>query len=205
MIVAAEGPSAAGKSTWANTFLSRHVVPETGTVDVPASMSDAEHAAFWSTVNCARWKDAVSVEEATGLAVCDTDPLKLHYDYCLARVGAANWERFDFGVAEVAAAISEQRLGIADLVVVHLPDDQTLERQRDADRSRRRRNFELHRRLAEPLQDWYQTLDRLDPGRVRWSFLNLYRPYVHRNRFDRELFSAWMADLPGRTAHSYKQ
>lgn len=200
MIVVAEGPSAAGKSTWANTFPMQHVIPETGTIEVPISMSDAEHAAFWNSVNCARWTDAVGVEESTGLAVCDTDPLKLHYDYCLARIGAANWERFDCGVADAKAAITEQRLGIADLVVVHLPDDQTLVRQRDSDRSRRRRNFELHRRLAEPLRDWYEALDRLDPGRVRWDFLNGHPPHVHRNRFDQELFAAWMTDLPRRTA-----
>lgn len=98
-------------------------------------MSDAEHAAFWNDVNCARWSKTVGVEESTGLAVCDTDPLKLHYDYCLARVGATDWGRFDCGVAEAEKAIAEERLGIADLVVVHLPDDETLARQRESDRS----------------------------------------------------------------------
>ena len=145
MIVVAEGPTAAGKTTWAATLPAQHVIPETGRIEVPATMSDAQHATFWNEVNCDRWSKSTGVESATGLAVCDTDPLKLHYDYCLARIGAAAWARFERGVAEAEAAIEEQRLGVADLVVVRVPDDDTLARQRDSDQSRRRRNFELPR------------------------------------------------------------
>jgi hypothetical protein len=135
--------------------------------------------------------------------VCDTDPLKLHYDYCLARVGAAPWDRFEAGVAMVATAIASRTLGIADIVLVHIPDDATLTRQRALDSTRNRRNFELHRRLGPALRDWYAVLDRLDPGRVMWQNPARVPPTVDRPRFDPDLFDAWMAQLPRRTTNEH--
>jgi len=61
------------------------------------------------------------------------------------------------------------RLGFADAVLVGLPEVETLRRRRDTDGTRRRRNFAAHVQLREPLQQWYATLDRLDPGRVIWE------------------------------------
>ena len=151
MIIVVEVPSAAGKSTWCSAHGSKHVVAETGRIEPPAESSDDGLAGFWNDLNCRRWATAAHVETLYGLAVCDSDPLKLHYDYCLARVGAASWDRFDSGVARAAEAITSRTLGIADIVLVNIPDDETLLQRRSSDATRSRRNFDLHRRLGPAL------------------------------------------------------
>lgn len=196
MIIVVEGPSAAGKSSWVAAHGTNNVIAENGRIEVPDDLAGDRLASFWSEANCRRWADAVGAEAEHGLALCDTDPLKLHYAYGLARVGATPWEDFDLGISKATDAIKQQRLGLADIVLVSLPDDETLARQRDSDLSRRRRNFDLHLQLGPSLGDWYSTLDRLDPGRVRWEFPTTVPEPVARKRYDVELFEAWMNLLP---------
>jgi hypothetical protein len=196
MIVVVEGPSAAGKSTWCIAHGSDNVIAETDRVELPAVSSDHELARFWSDINCGRWAQAVRVENQRGLAVCDTDPLKLHYDYCLARIGSASWERFEAGAAVAAEAIASHQLGVADIMLVNISDDETLTRQRNSDTTRRRRDFDLHRLLGPGLRDWYETLDRLDPGRVSWQYPTGLPPTVARDRYNTDLFGKWMEQLP---------
>ncbi len=200
MILVVEGPSATGKSTWATAHGSDNVIDETGRIDGPVGFSADRLAGFWAEVNCRRWTEAIDVEMKSGIALCDTDPLKLHYDYCLARIGVESWDDFDLGVAAATNAITQQRLGLADVVLVSFPDDQTLERQRNSDLTRRRRNFQLHRRLGPSLRDWYATLDQLDPGRVQWRFPPMLPAPVVRERHDVDMFREWMSQLPRHTA-----
>ena len=35
--------------------------------------------------------------------------------------------------------------------------------------TRRRRSFDQHSQLAEPLREWYQAIEALEPGRVVWE------------------------------------
>ena len=196
VIVVVEGPSAAGKTTWSTDHGTGNVVPETSGVEPPDGLSDEAFGQFWTDVNCRRWAQAVAAEGKCGVAVCDTDPLKLHYDYCLARVGAVTWRRFDVAVNLALEAISARRLGMADIFLVSIPDHETLERQRNSDSTRNRRNFELHRRLGTSLRDWYATLDRLDPGRVCWEYPQQIPAPVVRQRHDANFFRCWMAELP---------
>lgn len=196
MILAVEGPSAAGKSTWAAQWPARLVVPETGRVEPPAGADRDEAARFFVELNCARWARAVATECATAIAICDTDPLKLHYDYCLARVGHASWEPFEAGVEASRAAIAREHLGIVDLVVCDVPDDTTLDRLRRSDPARARSNFAVHRTLGPALADWYHALGQLDPGRVAWGFPPDLPQRDMRPRFDLRLFDEWMQALP---------
>ena len=196
MIVVVEGPSAAGKTTWCTAHGSDSVIAETDRIKLPAVSSDHELARFWSDVNCRRWAQALRVENERGLAVCDTDPLKLHYDYCLARIGSASWERFEAGVAVAAEAIASHQLGVADVMLVNIADDVTLARQRNSDPTRSWRNFDLHGRLGPGLRDWYETLDRLDPGRVSWQYPPEVPPTAVRDRYDTDFFGSWMEQLP---------
>ena len=196
VIVVVEGPSAVGKSSWVATHGTDNVIAEAGRIEVPDGLAGARLATFWGEANCRRWAEAVKVETRYGLALCDTDPLKLHYTYCLARVGVAPWSDFEFGITKASDAIRQQRLGLADIVLVSIPSDETLVRQRDSDPLRRRRNFDLHRQLGPSLSDWYSTLDQLDPGRVRWEFPTSMPAPVARERYDVDLFRAWMDLLP---------
>ncbi len=66
-------------------------------------------------------------------------------------------------------SIAQGRIGFADVYLVNLIDPQHARRQRDADKTRTRRNFELHVRLSEPLTTWYRALETVLPGTVIWE------------------------------------
>jgi hypothetical protein len=196
VIVVVEGVSAVGKSTWCATHGSGNVVAETERLAPHPDLDEDDLAQFWNGVNCDRWAEAMNVEAESGLAICDTDPLKLHYDYCLARLGLRSFDRFEVGVELAAASIAARQLGIADIVLVASADDETLLRQRDLDPTRGRSSFDLHRRLGPALGDWYGTLAAFDPGRVIWELPEELPAPVERDRFDVELFQQWMGGLP---------
>lgn len=103
-------------------------------------------------VNASRWAAAQSVECTVGVAVCDSDPLTLHYSCCLARIGAGSVERWESELRAVRRAFDARRLGFADLVLVSVPELETLRMRKAGDPTRRRRSFERHVRLREPLR-----------------------------------------------------
>lgn len=41
-------------------------------------------AAYWVQVNSGRWHQALQLEKQNRIVLCDSDPLKLHYSWCLA-------------------------------------------------------------------------------------------------------------------------
>jgi hypothetical protein len=170
MIVAVEGPSAAGKTTWCSQQRWPVVAEYVPRGQEPDGSEPDQQAAYWVRVDVGRWREALALEQHSRVVLCDSDPLKLHYLWCLARVGAAPWSRFDHQLRGVRAAFAAGRLGLADLVLVSVPAPEVLRAQKDADRTRRRRAFDLHLSLCEPLRDWYSAVERADPGRVVWSF-----------------------------------
>lgn len=162
--------------------------------------SHSEAAAYWVDLNSARWAQALEAESRHGIAVCDTDPLKLHYTWSLWRIGELPLEAWEIEAAMTRQAFMTGRIGLSDLVVVSdlAPDE--LSRRRSADPTRQRRKFDLHLRLADPLRAWYEAINRLDPGRVVFRLpangldqLNL--PAPRTNRSDVELFDQLLADL----------
>ena len=130
----------------------------------------------------------------------DSDPLKLHYSWCLAAVGAAPLVRFERELTAVREMFAQRRLGFADVVLLSIPDPKRLARQREGDRTRRRGHFELHARLAEPLTQWYAALERLDPGRVLDDFpseLDIAAlPHPRGNRHDIDVLDSLIDELP---------
>lgn len=203
MIVAVEGPSAAGKTTWCRSRADRFVPEYAPTGIEPRHTCEADlpiEADYWVGVNTARWAQALELETEVEIAVCDSDPLKLHYSWCLAAVGAAPVDRFAAEAQRSRTAFESGRLGLADVVVLLAPEEQALRRQKLADATRRRRSFELHARLREPLLAWYSAVERVDPGRVfrdspaDFALLTEVAPRV--NRSDPKLFDAVLAHLP---------
>jgi hypothetical protein len=166
----------------------------------PGDDDPVAEAAFWCEVNCARWGAALRREQTSGVAVCDDDPLKLHYVWSLVRLGLADQQRWHHEVAVNREAVGRRRLGFADLVLASLPPLAELWRRREADTIRRRRNFERHVRLAEPLRDWYEALDRVCPGRVRWHLpeggVPTPRSPARTDRYDLGLFDRFIEALP---------
>ena len=166
MIVVVEGPSAAGKTSWCRRQVGRFVAEYSSAGNEP--VDGHALARHWARVSMRRWAEAEELERADGIAFCDTDPVKLHYAWGMAALGLAPRAQFDRELAVTRVAIRTSRLGFADAVLVGLPDLATLQRQRDDDETRRRRNFATHVQLREPLRQWYAALDGLDPGRVIW-------------------------------------
>lgn len=202
MIIAVEGPSAAGKTTWCRQH-ALEVVEEYAPTGVEPDGTDMPaQADYWTHVNSSRWGRAVSLEAREGLAICDSDPLKLHYSWCLSRIGASPWARFRHELAAVRQAFSAGTLGFADLVLVSIPPLEVLRAQRLADSTRARRSFELHSHLGDDLRTWYQAVDALEPGRICWQLpddgMPSRIPSPRSDRTDVALLDALVASLPSR-------
>jgi hypothetical protein len=197
VIVVVEGPSAAGKTSWCRLNAGRFVGEYLPTGREPV---DAELAArYWVRVGARRWSAALEFERQDGVAVCDTDPLKLHWSWGMAALGLAPRAQFERELTVTREAFKAGMLGLADAVLVGLPDVEVLRRQRDGDPTRRRRNFAAHVQLREPLEQWYSALDRLDPGRVIWDLPITGLPKLPEPRTAREsveLLDALVAELP---------
>jgi len=204
VIVVVEGPSAAGKSTWiAAQRQPAAVIGETPGGPAPDRAIDPDGAAaHWATVGAARWQAAIQAERRDRLAVCDTDPLKLHYVWSLWRTGHASSREWLAELTATRQLFAQHRLGIADLILVDIPDPATLAGRRRADPTRRRRNFDLHVQLADPLHDWYHAVEQLDPSRVRWELpatgLPSMPPGPRPDRTRIETFDALISQLPAR-------
>ncbi len=171
MIVVVEGISASGKSTWCALHGCSHVVPENGRLaGAPDRVADPMGAAaFWAERNIDRWQAALAVERATGHALCDTDPLKLHYVWCLWRIAEASERNWSLELAATRQTIADGRIGFADRYLIADTDVETARRQAMTDAKRRRRNFDLHARLRPALLEWYSALDVVLPGRVQFG------------------------------------
>jgi len=197
VIVVVEGPTAAGKTSWCRRQVGRFVAEYAETGTEPADgQALARH---WARVAMQRWADAEALERSDGVAFCDSDPLKLHYSWGMAALGLAPRAQFDRELAVVRIAFQMGRLGLADAILVGLPDRDTLQRRRDNDQTRRRRNFATHVQLRRPLQQWYAALDGLEPGRVIWDLPDDGVPKLPAPRTDRtsvDLLDALIRALP---------
>ena len=168
MIIVVEGPSAAGKTTW----ITEHCPPGAVISEIPSgpaldrNLDPDAAAAHWAKVSAARWEAARQAALETGTAVCDTDPLKLHYVWSLWRIGRISYRQWHAELDATRQLFARGRLGIADLILIQIPDPATLASRRHADTTRRRRNFDLHVQLADPLRDWYHAVEQLDPQRL---------------------------------------
>ncbi|MDT0345730.1 hypothetical protein [Streptomyces litchfieldiae] len=198
MIIVLEGPSAAGKSRHVRAFQPEKVVSEIpGHVKPDRAATVEEESRFWVARNEERWAQALDREARHAVAVCDTDPLKLHYAWTLVRAGVVpSAESFERQLHVTRAAIARRTLGIADQIACVVPSEAVLRERRAGDITRRRRNFETHLRLAGPIREWYSALGAVDPGRVIWDWPDGARPLSRRDRYDLDLFDAWMARLP---------
>jgi hypothetical protein len=89
MLVVVEGIGAAGKTTWCQRHAAHRTIPETGPCDdAPDPALDPVGAArFWVEQGARRSMAARAMERSSGIAVCDTDPLKLHYVWSLGQIG----------------------------------------------------------------------------------------------------------------------
>lgn len=181
MILVIEGISASGKTTWCAKHAAKHIVPENGRVEnAPNRAINPEAAAaFWVKLNADRWSAALRMEHRSQTAVCDTDPLKLHYAFGLRRLGEISEKAWQVEVAATRAAIADRDIGFADAYFVQTVADDKARAQARDDLTRKRTNFELHLRLQPSLTEWYRALSKVLPGRVHFGFPD-HLPFVDR-------------------------
>ena len=196
MIVVVEGPSAAGKTTWAETHAHGILVPEATRAITPTEGGEA--ARSWAMSGAERWSDACRIEREAGIAVCDTDPLKLHYAWCLWQIHATDMNPFLRQASAYREQMAGGRIGFADVVLLEIPDRATLDQRKEADSTRTRRNFDRHVRMAGPLRAWYALLDKIRPGSVHWGLPDNVDRIVSEvavvDRYDLRSFDALVAE-----------
>ncbi|TMC75062.1 MAG: hypothetical protein E6J13_00180 [Chloroflexi bacterium] len=166
MIIAVEGPSGAGKTTWCRTHGGANALLEA--LPDHATVPTEPHAAarFWVERNVARWHEVLDREARDGLVVVDTDPFKLHFMWTMFRTGQVTEIEWTTQRAVARDAFAAGRYALADVFLVSDVDDATLRARRESDQSRARHNFERHIALRDSVLRWYAAIDRLEPGRV---------------------------------------
>jgi hypothetical protein len=171
MIIVIEGISASGKSHWCSSHANGHVVAENGRIDGPdRARAPAEAAAFWVRRNLDRWQAAIEMDNSTALAICDTDPLKLHYIWCLWKIGEAREADWHLELAATRETFAQKQIGFADLYYIGVIEPAVARQRKQADPTRSRRNFELHVRLQPALIAWYEALSAVLSGQVFFGF-----------------------------------
>ncbi len=169
MIVAIEGPSAAGKTTWCRTHCPHRWVEEAPYhIVAPDLFADpADVARFWVNHNSTSWQRALEIERERGIAVCDGDPFHLYFAWALWKSGALERTLFDLERELYREAFQQQRMGFVDVVLwLEAPEDE-LRRRAQADTLRRRKRHEIYLALVPWMKAWFDARERLLPGSVR--------------------------------------
>jgi hypothetical protein len=200
MIVVIEGISACGKSSWCSSHANGHLVAENARNDAPDRASaPAEAVAFWVRRNRDRWQSAIEIDSATGLAICDTDPLKLHYTWCLWKIGEATEVNWRLELAATREVFARKQIGFADLYYIGIIEPAVARQRKQTDLTRSRRNFELHVRLQPAFIDWYEALRAVLPGQVFFGFPDARPatapPSSESRRYDLATFDNFIARL----------
>jgi len=201
MILVVEGISASGKTTWCTRHGGPHVIAEHGRLDgVPERASDPVAAAvFWAERNVDRWQAALAMEARAPWAVCDSDPLKLHYLWCLWQIDEASTNDWQTELDATRDTVAQGRIGFADAYIVGRIDPQLARQRARADSTRRRSNFELHVRLQQTLLTWYAAIEHVLPGSVHVGFPAKMPVAQPRNdRYPLAAFDRMIALLPGK-------
>ncbi len=203
MIIAVEGPSAVGKTTWCRTFFPHVLVePASEKLRTPDLYDDpSDVARFWVDFNTDLWQKAVRIEKREGLAVCDTDPLHLYFSWSLWKAGAIAKDLFDAEVQLYRGAIRAKGMGFADVVLWREAPVEELRRRARLDSTRRRRRHRLYLSLIPWMRAWFDARARTFPETVRpWpepirveDFRNT--PASTSQRCDVEAFDAMVLEL----------
>jgi len=135
MIIVIEGISAAGKTTYSRRFGEQYCVPEfeaegqvLGAADAPAV-----HAEYWLQHNIRRFRPAQAIEAKHGFAICDTEPFKSHFDWCMARAGFKTMDVFN-----ETMPLAREAIGFADRYFIQHIEPDVARAQKEGDKTRSR-------------------------------------------------------------------
>jgi hypothetical protein len=169
MIVAIEGASAAGKTTWCRSHFPESLVPEAAE-DIAAPdlfANAAEVGQFWTNHAMENWQKALVREREHGLAVCDGDPFHLYFSWALWKSGTLDRHLFEIESALYRNAFEKRQIGFADHVLWLEVPDAELRRRAKADSTRRRKRHEIYLSLVPWMKKWFQARESILPGTLR--------------------------------------
>lgn len=168
MIVAIEGPSAAGKTTWCRTHCGNAWVQEAPYhISAPDLYADPVAVArFWVKHNSSSWQVALDLESAQGIAVCDGDPFHLYFAWSLWKAGALDGALFQVERELYSEAFERRLMGFADLVLWLEAPEAELRRRAKNDNLRPRKRHEIYLALIPWMKRWFEARERALPGSV---------------------------------------
>ena len=168
MIIAIEGASAAGKTTWCRAHCPKLCVPESPeNIAAPDLFADSPQVArFWVDHNIANWQRALAIEQTHGTAVCDGDPFHLYFSWALWKSGTLDRRLFDLERELYRDAFEHQRIGFVDQVFWLEVPEVELRRRAKLDGTRRRKRHAMYLSLLPWMKAWFDARERLLPGGV---------------------------------------
>jgi len=193
MIVAIEGPSAAGKTTWCREHYPNVTVHETHDIAAPDLFADpAEVGRFWIAHNVARWQRALAIEQVRGIAICDGDPFHLYFSWAVWKAGALPGTLFELESKLYRDEFEKQQIGFADYIIwLEVPVDE-LRRRAESDTVRRRKRHEMYLAMSPWMRTWFHAREAALPGSVLCSTddlpVELFPPVSPSRRYDIALF-----------------
>lgn len=207
MIIVVEGISAAGKTTYSRRFGEPFCVSEFEAEGAIPGMQDAPrvHAVYWLQHNIRRFRAALAIEAERGFAICDTEPFKSHFDWCMARAGFKSMEVFNEAMPLARAAIAAGEIGFADRYLVKHIEPDVARAQKEGDKTRSRRRWDMHLALQPHLIAWFEALAEVIPERVQFYWpepeelqreMNSKTPEEIPRRFDVSILDDLLDRLP---------
>jgi hypothetical protein len=197
MIVAIEGPSAAGKTTWCRSHFPRTCVKEAPeSIAAPDLFADpAKVGQFWVNHAVENWQRALAIEREQGIAVCDGDPFHLYYSLALWKTGALSSELFEVESELYRVAFETKQIGFVDHVLwLEVPVEE-LRRRASADGSRRRKRHEMYLALVPWMKAWFHERERVLPGTVHALTNGLRVEELGSKFYSQRYDTAWMDQM----------
>ena len=201
MIIAIEGPSAAGKTTWCRTHCPNAWVEEAPYhIAAPDLYADpAEVARFWVQHNSDSWRRALELEQQHGVAVCDGDPYHLYFAWSLWKSGALDAKLFEIEHTLYREAFEHRQMGFVDLVLWRDAPADELRRRAQGDTVRKRKRHEIYLALAPWMKRWFAARESLLPGTVQVLSddfrIEDLKPVVNQCRYDAQLVDRMLAAM----------
>jgi len=166
MIIAIEGASATGKTTWCRSHCADGFVEEASAgIAAPDLYADpVDVANFWVAFNIKRWQAALRLEQKRGVAFCDGDPFHLYFSWSLWRVGALSRDLFDAEQRLYRQAVEKRQIGFADFVCWREVPIEALRRRARLDSTGLKRRHELYLSLIPWMKLWFEEWEKVWPG-----------------------------------------
>ena len=165
-VLCLEGPSAVGKTTIAAALASQRsarVVPE---VNVLFERPQDAPPAWYLDRQAERWTLATDAARDHRLVLLDGDPFQpLWYNWAY---GFAGWQSLDALGAFYRPRIVRGEMRFPDRYVVFGASEDALRERKTSDRARRRGGFEAHLRFIGPQRRYFEAMETLSPGQVRF-------------------------------------